>query len=110
MTTLELGESVRRWLVVTTIAWKLGVQRGGSDQARSSVAVWSLAIFGTGKGSTTVAGTRQLRQRPAASSLGKSFLHRSLHVQLGLLLVVLVDVLAQLLLLADNAGTSVAQY
>ena len=106
---LELGESVHRRLVMATVAWKLGLQGGGSNQAGSTVPIRSLSIFGTRKGSPALPWPGQLRQRTTASSLGESFLHGRLHVQLGLLLVVLVHVLSQLFLLTHHTGASVAQ-
>ena len=106
---LELGESVHRGLVMATVAWKLRLQGGGSNQAGSTVPIWSLPVFGTRKGSSALPWPWQLRQRTTASSLGESFLHGRLHIQLWLLLIVLVDVLAQLFLFTHHAGTSVAQ-
>ena len=105
---LELGESVHRGLVMATVAWKLGLQGGGSNQAGSTVSIWSLPIFGTCKG-TSLPWPWQLRQRTTASPFGQSLLHRRLHIQLWLLLIVLVDVLSQLFLFTHDAGTSVAQ-
>ena len=100
---------MHRGLVMATVAWKLSLQGGCSNQAGSTVPIWSLPIFGTRKGSSALPWPWQLWQRATASSLGKSFLHGRLHIQLWLLLVVLVDVLAQLFLLTNNAGTSVSQ-
>ena len=107
---LELRESVHRGLVMAAVAWKLCLQGGGSNQAGSTVPIWSLPIFGTGKGSPALPLPRELRQRPTASSLGQSFLHGGLHIQLRLLLVVLVDVLPDLTVLTETLRFSTGEY
>ena len=106
MTTLELRKSVQGWSLLVLVR----LQRGRSHKAWTTVAVGSGTIFGTGQRSPAVSvWTRQLWQRTTAPSFGECFLHRGLHKQLRLLLVVLVDVLAQLFLLAHNARAGVAE-